>query len=110
VLSKADERVLGLFQIRVLRCIFGAVLDKGTWRKRYNHELYKLLSEPRNTKNIKINRFSWAGHTIHVEIRKKFWVFTAVTMKNAFFIWKIVRQSRCLMLDLKGLEKLEDPN
>jgi hypothetical protein len=46
VLSKADERSFGLFERRVLRCIFGAVQDKGTWRKRYNYELYKLFNEP----------------------------------------------------------------
>jgi hypothetical protein len=58
VLSKADERSLGLFQRRVLRCIFGAVQNNGTWRKRYNHELYKLFNEPDITTYIKINRLS----------------------------------------------------
>jgi hypothetical protein len=46
VLSKADERSLGLFERRVFRYIFGAVQDKGGWRKRYNYELYKLFNEP----------------------------------------------------------------
>jgi hypothetical protein len=41
VQSKADESSLGLFERTVLRCICGAVQDKGTWGKRYNHELYK---------------------------------------------------------------------
>jgi hypothetical protein len=67
VLSKADERSLGLFERRVLRCIFGAVQDKGTWRKRYNYELYKLFNEPDIIKHIKINRLSWAGHIIRME-------------------------------------------
>jgi hypothetical protein len=56
VLLKADERSLGLFESRVLRCISGAVRDMGTWRKRYNHELYKLFNEPDITIYIKINR------------------------------------------------------
>jgi hypothetical protein len=43
VLSKAG---LGLFERRVLICIFGEVQDKGTWRKRYNYELYELFNEP----------------------------------------------------------------
>jgi hypothetical protein len=46
VLSKADERSFGLFEKRVIRCTFGAVHDKGTRRKRCNHELYKLFNEP----------------------------------------------------------------
>jgi hypothetical protein len=52
---------------KVLRCIFGAVQDKSTWRKRYNYELYKLFNEPDIIKYIKINRLSWAGHIIRME-------------------------------------------
>jgi hypothetical protein len=65
VLSKADERSLGLFERRVHRCSFGAVQDKVTWGKRYNHEPYKLFNGPDITKYIKINTFVWAGHIIH---------------------------------------------
>jgi hypothetical protein len=59
------ERSLGLFERRVLRCILGAVQDKGTWRKSYNHELYKLFNEPDIIKYIKINRFKlgWTCYT-----------------------------------------------
>jgi hypothetical protein len=64
VLSKADERSLGLFERKVLRCIFGAMQDKYTWRKIYIHELYKLFNEPDITKYIKIKRLGWAGHTV----------------------------------------------
>jgi hypothetical protein len=46
VLSKANERSFGQFERRVVRCTFGAVQDKGTWRKKYNHDLYKLFNEP----------------------------------------------------------------
>jgi hypothetical protein len=35
-LSKADERALGLFERKILRSIFGAVQDKGQWRRRCN--------------------------------------------------------------------------
>jgi hypothetical protein len=41
-LTKADERELGLFERKILRSIFGAVQDKGQWRRRYNFELYEL--------------------------------------------------------------------
>jgi hypothetical protein len=62
-----DERILGLSERRVLGCIFGAVQDKGTWRKRHNHELYRLFNESDITEYIKINRLSWAGHIICME-------------------------------------------
>jgi hypothetical protein len=68
VLSEADERALGLFERRVLRSISEAVQDKGTWRKRYFHELlYKIFNEPDIIKHIHINRLSWAGHIIRME-------------------------------------------
>jgi hypothetical protein len=41
-----DERLLSVFERRILRCIFGAVQENGVWRKRYNHELYELFNEP----------------------------------------------------------------
>jgi hypothetical protein len=46
---------------------FGAVQDKGTWRKRNNHDFFKLFNEPNILKYININRLSWAGRTICLE-------------------------------------------
>jgi hypothetical protein len=75
VLSKADERSLGLFERRVLRCIFGAVQDKDIQRKRYNHELYNIFNKPDITEYIKINGLSWGGHIIHMENSRTVKVF-----------------------------------
>jgi hypothetical protein len=36
-LSKTDERLLSVFERRILRCVFGAMQEYGVWRKRYNH-------------------------------------------------------------------------
>jgi hypothetical protein len=63
----ADERSLGLFERRVLRCNSRTVQDKWTWRKRCNNELYKLFNVPDITKYMKINRVSWDGHIICME-------------------------------------------
>jgi hypothetical protein len=60
-LSKTDERLLTVFERRILRCIFGAVQENGVWRKRYNHELCELFNEPDIVIYIKINRLGWAG-------------------------------------------------
>jgi hypothetical protein len=88
-LTEADERALGLFERTILRSIFGAVQDKGQWRRKYKSELYKLHDEPDLAKYIKINRLKWAGH---VE-------------------WIITGQLReCLTPDQKEKEGLEDLN
>jgi hypothetical protein len=60
-LSKTDERLLSVFERRILRYIFGTVQENGVWRKRYNHELYDLFNERDIVKYIKINRLDWAG-------------------------------------------------
>jgi hypothetical protein len=45
-LSRSDERLLSIFDRRILRYVFGPEEENGIWRKRYNHELYKLFNEP----------------------------------------------------------------
>jgi hypothetical protein len=37
------------------------------WRKRYNHKLYELFSEPDIVKYVKINSLGWAGHVIRMD-------------------------------------------
>jgi hypothetical protein len=59
-----DERLLSIFERRILRYIFGPVEEIGTWRRRYNHKLYKLFNEPDITGYIKAKRLEWAGHLI----------------------------------------------
>jgi hypothetical protein len=41
-LSKTNERLLSLFERKVLRCIFGAKQENGAWRNRYSYELYEM--------------------------------------------------------------------
>jgi hypothetical protein len=63
-LSRLDERLLSIFERRILRYIFGPVEESGTWRRRYNHELYKLFNGPDIIGYIKAKRLEWAGHLI----------------------------------------------
>jgi hypothetical protein len=65
--AKAEERALGLFERKILRSIFGAVQDKGQWRRRYNFELYKLYDKPDLVKYIKLNRLKWPGHVMRMD-------------------------------------------
>jgi hypothetical protein len=63
-LSRLDERLLSIFERRILRHIFGAVEENATWRRRHNHELYKLFNETDIIGYIKVKRLEWAGHLI----------------------------------------------
>jgi hypothetical protein len=56
--------VLGVFENRVLRRIFGPKRDEGTgeWRKLHNEELHDLCSLPSIIRRIKAWRMTWAGH------------------------------------------------
>ena len=67
VLSKSDEAILGVFERKILRAIFGPTNDNGVWRIKYNNELYILYKESDMVTYIKINRLKWAGHVIGVE-------------------------------------------
>jgi hypothetical protein len=42
VLSKSDEAILGAFERKILRSIFGPAKENGEWRIKYNNELYTL--------------------------------------------------------------------
>jgi hypothetical protein len=66
-LTKADERALGLFERKIHRSVFGAVRDKGQWRRRYNFEFYKLYDEPDLVKYINIDTLKWAGHVMRMD-------------------------------------------
>jgi len=45
VLSKSDEAILGVFERKISRAIFGPTNDNGEWRIKYNNELYTLYKE-----------------------------------------------------------------
>ena len=46
----------------MLRCIFGAKQENGTWWKRYNYELHEVFKESNIVHYIKVKRLAWAGH------------------------------------------------
>jgi hypothetical protein len=50
----------------VLRCIFEAKQENGTWRKRYNYELCEIFIEPNIFNYIKVKRLAWAGHLVRM--------------------------------------------
>jgi len=64
VLSKQDEHRLSIFERKILRRIYGPVIDGGRWRIRTNQELYQLCGENDVVKFCKLCRLRWAGHVI----------------------------------------------
>lgn len=63
-MTQREEQMLLTFERKVLRTIFGPVLDpsQNRWRRRYNHELMQLYSEADIVRTTKINRLRWLGH------------------------------------------------
>ena len=45
LLSKSDETILGVFERKILRAIFGPTNDNGEWRIKYGIVLYTLYKE-----------------------------------------------------------------
>jgi len=61
---KQDEYRLSIFERKILRRIYGPVIDKGEWRIRTNQELYQLYDEKDIVKFCKLSRLRWAGHVM----------------------------------------------
>jgi len=64
---KSHENLLATFERKVLRKIFGAVNVNGTWRHRYNFEIYKIYKEADVITYIKVNRIWFAGHICRMD-------------------------------------------
>jgi hypothetical protein len=64
VLSKQDEHRLSIFERKILRRIYGPVMDRESWRIRNNQELYQLCGDNDIVKFCKLSRLRWAGHVI----------------------------------------------
>lgn len=61
-LTRESEDAIGVFERKILRQIFGPVNVGGEWRRRYNHELYKLYRDTDIVRRVKIRRLQWLGH------------------------------------------------
>ena len=66
-MDKQDENRLRSFERKVLRKIFGPVLENGCWRRRKTSEIYELCDEPDDMKFIKLGGLRWAGHGVRVD-------------------------------------------
>jgi hypothetical protein len=60
--TAVEENALRRFERKVLKKIYGPVVDMGVWRIRYNNELYKLMGGEDTVRFIKAQRIQWLGH------------------------------------------------
>jgi hypothetical protein len=69
-LTLREEYRLRVFEIRVLRRIFGPKRDEvmGGWRKLHNEDLHNSL--PNIIRMIKPRRIRWAGHVARMRKRR----------------------------------------
>lgn len=61
-MTQSEESKLRVFEMKVFRTIFGAVKERGIWRRRFNHELLQRFGEPDIVRHVKIQRLRWLGH------------------------------------------------
>ena len=66
-LTDSDERMLDMFERKVLRTIYGPFCVDGEWRTLYNHELYSLYKDDQVTKKIRVQRLRWIGHLARMD-------------------------------------------
>jgi hypothetical protein len=68
-----EEHTLKVFEIRVVRRLFGLKRDEVTaeWNKLHNEGLHNLNSSPNIIRQIKSRRIRWAGHVAHMGEERK---------------------------------------
>ncbi|XP_073848775.1 uncharacterized protein [Musca autumnalis] len=66
VLAQADKAVLGVFERKILRKIYGPICVDGEYRRRMNHELYQLYKDMNIVKRIEMQRLRWLGHIMRM--------------------------------------------
>jgi hypothetical protein len=68
--------MLRIFERRILRRIYGPVMENGIWRSKYNRELYKLYNGPDMVKEIKVGQLRWMGHLFRIQEQNPYRTFT----------------------------------
>jgi hypothetical protein len=66
-LAKSDENLLGIFERKILRKIYGPIQEGGTWRIRNNEELNRVINGE-DVRVIKAQRIRWLGHVKRMEV------------------------------------------
>ncbi|XP_073981236.1 uncharacterized protein [Rhodnius prolixus] len=66
-LTSAEQHLLGVWERRLLRRIYGPVCENGQWRIRNNAEIQILFGEADLVTRVKQARLRWAGHLMRMD-------------------------------------------
>jgi hypothetical protein len=66
-LRVTEENALKMFERKIIRRIYGSVMENNVWRTRYNEELNTLLKGEDIVRFIKPQRIRWLGHVKRME-------------------------------------------
>ena len=61
-LTKEDQNTLRKFERKIMRKIYGPMMENGEWRIRYNEEINQIIKGRDIVKFIKSLRLQWLGH------------------------------------------------
>jgi hypothetical protein len=61
-LTVTEENILRIFERKIIRKIYGPVMENNLWRIRYNEEISKLLKGEDTVRFTKSQRIRWLGH------------------------------------------------
>ena len=64
-LKDSDEKLLAVFERRILRIIYGPICEEGEWRIRYNND--HLYQHPSVVRKLRTRSLQWAGHVQRME-------------------------------------------
>jgi hypothetical protein len=65
--NTSRRNALGIFERKIIRRIYGPVMEKNIWRARYNEEINTLPNGDDIVRFIKPWRLRWLGHVERVE-------------------------------------------
>jgi hypothetical protein len=66
-LSRTNEKIVDVFERKILQRIYDPIKVRDQWRCRYNKEIYNLFKEPRLSLVIGIARWRWAGNIARMD-------------------------------------------
>jgi hypothetical protein len=66
-LRKLEERMIVIWERRIIRRIFGPKKEDGIWKIRTNKELTELYHNPDIVAEIRSRSFAWLGHLIGMD-------------------------------------------